>query len=382
MKKMKIVFFTNTLNNHQISIADELYCQSNGDYVLVETEALKDERRQMGFLEYERQYKLKAYESEANRQAAMELARNADVAIMGANSFPYLEERIKKGGKLTFSFSERWLKKGVKSLFSPRLLKLMRLYHLQGGKRQPWYVLCASAYLASDLIFMKAFKNRCYKYGYFTQVQEININAIIAARQSQPILKILWVARYLKWKHPDVMLTLAEHLKKANVKFEINMVGTGDLYDTISEKISSKKLSNNVHQLGSMSNSNVLSLMREHHIFCMTSDRNEGWGAVLGEAMSNGCCPVSSVAAGATPFLIKDGINGYSFDLRKNNDLFNKIMLLVNNPKLRERMSKNAYSTMHDSWNSKNAAKKLLILIKELTVSDDSTIMVGPCSKV
>ena len=57
--------------------------------------------------------------------------------------------------------------------------------------------------------------------------------------------------------------------------------------------------------------------MKKHHIYCLTSDKNEGWGAVLNEAMSSGCCPVSSIEAGATPYLVKDGVNGFSFDLKK-----------------------------------------------------------------
>lgn len=53
--------------------------------------------------------------------------------------------------------------------------------------------------------------------------------------------------------------------------------------------------------------------MREHDIFTFTSNKREGWGAVLNEAMSCGCACVVSDLIGAAPYLIKAGINGYTF---------------------------------------------------------------------
>lgn len=46
-------------------------------------------------------------------------------------------------------------------------------------------------------------------------------------------------------------------------------------------------------------------MMRESHIFIFTSDRGEGWGVVLSEAMANGCTVVASNKIGAAPFLVK-----------------------------------------------------------------------------
>ena len=113
---MEIAFFTNSLNLHQLGLADELYHLTGGKYMLIETQPLSEERRKMGFVNYDRPYVLEAYASDENQCRSYDIARNVDVAIMGANSFPYLETRIKKGGKLTFSFSERWLKQGIKKL--------------------------------------------------------------------------------------------------------------------------------------------------------------------------------------------------------------------------------------------------------------------------
>ena len=54
-----------------------------------------------------------------------------------------------------------------------------------------------------------------------------------------------------------------------------------------------------------MPNAKILQEMRKHEIFLFTSDRNEGWGAVSNESMSNGCMLVGSDGIGSIPFLVK-----------------------------------------------------------------------------
>lgn len=376
---MEIAFFTNSLNHHQVGLADELYHLTEGKYMLIETQTLNEERRKMGFMSYNRPYVLKAYASDENQHRAYDIARNVDVAIMGASSFPYLEARIKKGGKLTFSFSERWLKQGAKNILSPRLLQQMKLYYLY-GRNQPWYILSASAYLPYDYNLLRAFRGKCYKWGYFIPVRQIDINSLLLTKRNAEKIKILWVARYLGWKHPEQMVLLAYQLQQHGIDFEINMVGTGYMYGAIEKEILRLNLSDSIHQLGNMSNSDVINLMQNHHIFCFTSDRNEGWGAVLGEAMSNACSVVASITAGATPFLIQDYVNGLLFDLSKKDDLVNKVIKLIENPQMRESISRNSYYTMQNLWNPHNAAEKFIQLAESLLQGTECEILDGPCS--
>ena len=49
--------------------------------------------------------------------------------------------------------------------------------------------------------------------------------------------------------------------------------------------------------------------MEKSEIFLFTSDKGEGWGAVLNESMNSACAVVASHAIGSVPFLLKDGEN-------------------------------------------------------------------------
>ena len=70
------------------------------------------------------------------------------------------------------------------------------------------------------------------------------------------------------------------------------------------EKIKKEKLDDCVHMLGSMSPEQVRLYMEQSQMFLFTSDRYEGWGAVLNEAMNSGCAVVASHIIGSAPSFV------------------------------------------------------------------------------
>ena len=64
-----------------------------------------------------------------------------------------------------------------------------------------------------------------------------------------------------------------------------------------------------VEFLGELTHDETIELMRDSEIFLATSNRMEGWGATVNEAMASGCCVVASDAMGSVPYLIEDGLN-------------------------------------------------------------------------
>lgn len=377
---MKIVTVSVVLNIHQVYMADALYEVTGGQYWFVETgekESLSD--RKGGDSDFaNRPYLIQASRDLLSFEKAIRVIREADVMIYGAAPLKYLKERVSIG-KVSFINSERWLKKGLLNLLSPNLIQQQLFYHTYCHNK-PVYALCSSAYASRDYQLMHSFKGRCYKWGYFTEVHNYDIEAIQVEKRSNTV-RIVWVARFIGWKHPEKMLELAIQLHEQGINFIIDMIGIGEMFHCIQAQIKSMGLSKFVFLHGSVPNSKVVDAMRTHHIFCLTSDKNEGWGAVLNEAMSSGCCPVSSIEAGATPYLVKDGINGFSFDLKKKGDLFEKVLWLIEHPEERERMSIEAYKTIDEVWCPKNAAAQFYRLCDSILSGDICDIADGPCSK-
>ncbi len=375
---MKIVFITSFYNHHQKPLADALYSIIGDDYYFIENESISTERLNMGWGGDERpSYILQSYIDEESAEKCQQIIDHADIVIIGSAPYSMVKTRLKKG-LLTFMYTERLYKKGVPFHKLPvHFLRALKNYI----RFKNFYVLCASAYTAVDFSRMLAFIGKTYKWGYFPSVKQYeNIDDLISEKKSS---SILWVARFIDWKHPEFALGLAWRLKKAGYDFRIDMIGNGPLEENIKGLIEEKGLSDCVRMLGSMKPEQVREHMEKSEIFIFTSDRNEGWGAVLNESMNSACAVVANSAIGSVPFLMQDGENGYMYKDGDIEDLFEKVKKLLDNADERKRVAKNAYKTMVDEWNAENAARKFVALCEKMLSGEYKPFPYesGVCSK-
>lgn len=391
---MKLVFYSVVLNQHQAPVADEFWELTEHQYAFVELINLCDTKG--GSADYsKRPYLIRAWESPEAYAKAMELARTAECCVFGGvDALPFQKERMRHG-LLSFDMGERWLKKGWKSLASPRLLRWLSAYYLGGWSNKPLYKLCMSAFAAGDHYKLGSFKGKCYKWGYFTEISS-NIKTSEIKKPSETI-KLMWCARFIDWKHPELAIECAKRLKADGYIFELNMYGDGPLrerivklavscgLDTIdlTDSINHKPLTINPPIIfhGNVPNEQIHQAMRDNDIFLFTSDRGEGWGAVANEAMSEGCCLIGSDEIGAVPYLVNHNTNGLIFNSKSPDDLYSKVRLLLDNLDNRVRMAIQGQKDMQTLWNPRHAAESLLQLIKDLREGRDTSIEEGPCSK-
>ena len=310
---MTLTFVTNLVHHHQLPVADEFYQILGKSYNFVAVQELPEWLIRGGYdPSLDRPYIIRTYRSHEEYDKARKLIDDSDVVISGAAPEDWLLKR-KRLDKVTFHYTERWLKKISLHAVSPRaLLNIYKHYFVFRKKRT--YMLCASAFTAHDVHLYGCFPKRCFKWGYFTAV---NDNQSIEKKvfHDDNEVRIMWCSRFIWWKHPEIPVKLAQRLKGKGYKFSLDMYGGGDKLDTIRTMIKELNLNDYVNLLGNMPNSEIRKEMYEHDIFLFTSDRNEGWGAVLNEAMSCGCVPVASDAIGSAPYLVSDHKNVYYFDL-------------------------------------------------------------------
>lgn len=379
---MKIAFYSIYLNHHQAVIADELYSLLKDDYVFVELAECIDNK---GSLENfsNRPYLLKAWKSSSTRDRAIEIAKTFDVCVFGGHlADDFLAERMKVG-LLSFDMGERPLKRGLFNLLSPRLIKSQWNYHTRYHNK-PYYRLCCSAFAPNDLYFLNSFKNRCFKWGYFTKVDcDLEVEALERGASTLEITPLMWCARFLKWKHPELPVQLASRLKANGYKFVLDMYGSGEELERTKKLAQRLDVSDVVHFCGNLPNDQILVAMRKHSIFLFTSDKNEGWGAVLNEAMSNGCAVVASDEIGSAPYLIENKKNGSLFKSGSIEDLYQKVSLLINNPVYKDAMRMEAVKTLIGPWSARTAASRLVDLCEKLLANSELLCLPenGPCSK-
>ena len=377
---MTLTFVTNYVHHHQLPVADEFYRILDKDYTYIACEPLPDWLINGGYdPTLDRPYIIRTYRSEDDLNKARRIIDDSDVVIIGSAPNEWVYKR-KKENKVTFHYHERWLKKRSIKQFSPKsLFDRWKNYTQFRNKRT--YMLCASAFTSKDVKWYGAFPHKCFKWGYFTKVDGPG-NLEVQSVSNLEEISIMWCARLMRLKHPELPVQLAYRLKNKGYHISVDMFGSGEELRNIEDLIAKLDVDDCVHLCGNRPNDEILKEMRKHAIFLFTSDRNEGWGAVLNEAMANGCAVVASDRIGSVPFLIKSGKNGLVFRSESVDDLENQVLFLIEHPETCNQIRKEAITTMREVWSPKNAAKAFLNLAAHALADtlDSYYINEGPAS--
>ena len=377
MSLKTVVFLSNYFNHHQKSFSEYMHNSLGDGYKFIETEPMSEERVKMGWnVENFPPYVITSEEYEHSKEKCVELVKNADIVIIGSAPEWLIEER-KKEKKLVFRYQERPLKNGFQPLkYFTRKIKWKK----KNPKNCPIYMLCASAYTAPDYAKFGLFKNKCFKWGYFPE--RINYEDVSQLIKEKEQNSIIWVGRFIDWKHPEGAILLAKALKKDGYNFKIRMIGNGIMLDEIKKMATQYQVDDCVEFLGAMTPEEVRKYMEKSEIHIFTSDRKEGWGAVLNESMNSACVPVASHEIGSVPYLIESEKNGLIYKSKNNNDLYKNVRYLLNHQDERIKMAVQSYETIANEWNAEIAAERLLRLFSNMVESNTMIeISSGPISK-
>lgn len=371
----KVVFVSNYYTHHQQKLSDAMYRKFEGNYTFIETGKMDEDRVRLGWkMESCPTYVLNYLSDRVKCEKAI---READIVIYGSAAEDVIAAPL-NNGTLVFKYAERIYKGGYAFWKFP--IRIIRFYK-RFGKYKNLYLLGASAYTYGDYVRHFTFINKAYRWGYFPETKKYaDIDKLMSAKRKNTLL---WAGRFLDWKHPDAAIRLAKRLKDSDLDFELNIIGTGEMEAQLKEMIASLNLTDCVHMLGSMKPEQVREYMEQSQIYLFTSDRNEGWGAVLNESMNSGCAVVASHAIGSVPFLLKDNENGFIYESGNENELFCKVKYLLDAPIERDRMGKNAYQTIVTEWNAEIAAERFVQLSQHILAGEKSPDLFesGPCSK-
>lgn len=376
---MKITFYSNFLTHHQLPFCLEMYKKYGKDFKFVSMEKINQERISLGYKDMDNDYPfvLKAYESKEKYNEATKLAVDSDIVIAGSTpTDDYIKERLKQD-KITFRYYARIFYNGVLSIFDFENSKKVYDRHLKYKKNKNLYLLCASSYGPNDFNELGMYKNKCFKWGYFPETKTYNVEDLLKQKENEKI-EIIWVGRFIKEKHPEYVVKLAQKLKEKNYNFEIKMIGNGELLEKTKSQIEKYNLTNRIKLVGAVKSDKVRSYMEKANIFICTSDKNERWGVVLNEAMNSGCAVIAYKGIGGVPFLIKNNENGLAYT--SLDDFYKKTMKVMDDKALREKLSKNAYKTISEVWTAKVAVQNFEKLVKSIIDGKPNPVKEGPAS--
>lgn len=367
---MRLVFVSNFLNHHQTCLCEQLI-QRCTRFTFVATKNVDG----IGFQKTVDKPYVAHYYNEDEKQRIEREILDADAVIYGECPNALIDLRMREN-KLSFLFSERFFKKGTWRRFIPKTRKAVTERIVQ-YKDKKMYVLCASAYLSYDLSLLGFPMEKCLQWGYFPETKSYAVDELLSQKTPN---SLLWCGRLLHWKHPEKAIALAKRLKKDGYAFTLTMLGGGEEEPDIRRQIQKSNVEDCVTFLGAKTPDEVRLYMESAQIFLATSDKREGWGAVIGEAMNSACAVVATKQMGSAPFLLQDGQNGCVFSVHDETALYQKVKALLDNPNETVRLAKNAYQTVTEEWNASVASEKLVELIKRLCSGESFVWENGVCS--
>lgn len=365
---MTFAYVTLVLSPHQLplcaALADLL---PQGDFRCFIVQDLGDERKKLGWNDDVPDWVLLPTTDPTELASRRKWLLEADVLLTSNRDMALLKERV-LNSKLTIYTSERWFKPpiGLFRLLHPRLFHSVRQMR-RLSKFENFFYLPMGRWACRDMKRIACFDQRCRQWGYFVASSEFNRPE---AEGSQSPRRVLWVGRMLALKRIDTLIRAVGILRREGYDLLLTLVGYGP------EEIRLKKMAKRVNDAGRAGQGSVnedaivfsppvaidevRQLMREYEIYVFPSNGCEGWGAVVNEAMAEGCCVIAARETGAATLLVKDGVTGLSFSSGSVDELVQCLRKVCTDDDLRSSLSQNGQAFMQNYWAPDAAANRLV----------------------
>jgi len=359
---MKIVFLSNFINHHQVGLCDALYglC-GEGNFYFVQEEPLPPERVDLGYAnEYDKRLYVLTLQKD-NERDIKDIILKSDIIINCFSQGLNLLKEAMKAKKCIIWYSERLYKDYNILKTAAKFIRAKYYFDFYHNDNQ--YQLLASYYGYSDTVkTSKRFIDKSFQYGYFPVT---NSETVVDRKVESNKLRLLFVGRLIDWKHPETAFEVGDYLFGKGMNFSITVVGSGYMYDDMQKMKAAKPYKENVNIVGSVPFDEIRQYYLKNDVFLFSSDRREGWGATLGEAMSYGCVPLANTEAGATNTLIENGVNGFIYDKRHLYETVDLLLSCIRNKQIAD-MALKASETIVGCRNYKIAAERLFNVCNDI----------------
>lgn len=364
---MKFCLYTVSISPHQLPLARELVkLLGVTAYRYVYRRRLNAERQAMGWEADEPDWLLQADSDEAR-----EWLLSADVLVSGERDVMLFKARSAAGKKTIYS-AERWFKpitigfgrwcvlNGRFRLLSPRYRK-MALEMMELVRRDENFMLYPiGIHAARDFAWLLGCKivdferkpggrvfgkgkwlEKIRIWGYFVEPSSVSDRSSVHVTRRRPFgfsisCRIIWVGRFLAWKHVEDLI-----LAVTKIGCYLDIFGVGPEMKRLEKLIgTNRKIALN----GVIPINEVREKMRNHDLYVLCSDENEGWGATINEAIEEGLSVIGTYEAGGSATILGEGALYHAGDVQG----------------LVKRIATGGMTVGNRLWSAKNAALVLL----------------------
>jgi glycosyltransferase involved in cell wall biosynthesis len=167
-------------------------------------------------------------------------------------------------------------------------------------------------------------------------------------------LRLIYTGRLVSYQKRILeFVDLAQALDRAQVPYEITLVGTFNAHDGTEEefmRLAAAHLEDGRIQLpGRMQREEILKTLTSQDLFVLLSDF-EGLPLALVEAMARGCVPVTAAMPSGIPEVITSGENGYIVEGRDYDEWAALLKGLWEDPETQKELSRQARRTISEGF--------------------------------
>jgi len=164
------------------------------------------------------------------------------------------------------------------------------------------------------------------------------------------------IGRLVYQKNPLMFLRTAKEIIKIYQKAKFILIGGGSLFQECQNFIKKNRLENNIFLLGKKLPDEIRELLLGFDVFVLTS-KYEGLPLTIIEAMFAGL-PIIATNVGGVSELIEDGKNGFLVNLNSIEELVQKMIYFIENPKERKEMGKKSQKVAEENFTLDKMIKK------------------------
>lgn len=293
---MRVALHTRTISPHQLPLAQAIARRIGSEnYRYVYSEALSPERKAIGWREMAEGVPCVVADDPETR----EWIETCDVLVTSFRDCDLIERRAKRGLK-TWYCNERWFKPiplfdcligvtvpGWVRMAVPGYRKMARRFVGLVNEHDCVGILAIGPWAKGDFLQLGVRKEKIVGWGYFVAPSDENKAKVENEQRKDSILKVLWAGRDISWKRSKDIVRAVALANKNLSTFQPSNSSTFQLT-----------------KLTGVKSDEVRKAMREHDVFVLASTAQEGWGAVVSEALEEGLNVIGTFEAGASAAIL------------------------------------------------------------------------------
>jgi N-acetyl-alpha-D-glucosaminyl L-malate synthase BshA len=171
----------------------------------------------------------------------------------------------------------------------------------------------------------------------FKNLSQEKIRDELNIKQNETI--IIFIGTLKPVKGVQYLIEAMEILRQKNLDVKLLLIGDGKEKQNLEKLVKKLKLEKHVKFIGKIQNEEIPKYMALSNIFVLPS-LSEGFPLTILEAMACGLPIVTTMVRGI-PEVVEDGENGFLVEPKNPKEIAEKVLLLLKDDKLREKISNN-----------------------------------------